>query len=639
MLSDPYFQHQLRSEKTHIMSTICPIGIQNDSEFPRVSSNDNSCPRCAGDVLVHLTTEKFYANICSVLNLYAKFAGATTSSLAMSLDLILERQRGFRSYLEQRNYADSTICNHNRWVYEFLNHAKAFGWIPDGYMSPEWGAVAARIDGSLEVVRHFARRTHPPAELTRPDVDCWVDQQVISGERSFDAANQMANKFIHTMLVLGHTQVDPLRAVRLDTYGIPLAQFPTPLKEEVEALLALRQSDSGDEGIAELLDELDDLDLNDYRDRSEGDESRPPHSQIRAISALLLEQAICRLYGYVHGTKGKNIVSLQMLFNPRVLKNYREWLRTTRKVSEAGLRGSLIPILSAMLQSKTFDPKSLRWIEEFRRQLGTTPSQDEIRMKKAHKQLEYAEVAAIPNKLSKERYRLAHKKVNSSTRRGGLVSRLTLFRLARLSMYDLVIRWYLFLPWRQRNMREMRVDGSEQNLVKMPIPDGFEIDRPKWVMDEEKEAEVKKNPKPEFWLYRFASKENKTGKLIYCVLPKPLVEPLEDYLHKWRPILLKKRSTQTLFLDCRGGRMTAKSFGSMICELALRYGGKRMNPHIFRDVFAFAYLKKRPKDFIQLSIMLWHSKITTTMEYYGGKFNASCGTAAVETWFEEMNLS
>lgn len=621
------------------MSTICPIGTPNATELPSVSPNDKTCPKCAGDVLVHLTSNKLYSKICSALNRYADFVGMPSNARDMSLDLILERQRGFRPFLEQRNYADATICNYNRRVYEFLNHAKALGWIPDGYMSHEWRAVAAKIDGSLEVLRHFAALAPSPAELTRPNVDHWMDQQVISGERSLDAANKMATHFIHTLLVLGYTQVDPLRAVRLDSYGIPLADFPTPLREEVETLLALRQSDSGYDGVAELVDDLDDLDLNDYRDRSEGDESRPPHSQIRAITALLLEAAICRLYGYVHGIKGKDIANLQMLFNPRVLESYRKWLKTKRHLTDAGLRGSLIPILSAMLQSKAFDPKSLRWIQEFRRQLGTTPSQDEIRMKKAHKQLEYAEVAAIPNKLYKERARLAHKKVDPGTRRGVLVRRLTLFRLARLSMFDLVIRWYLFLPWRQRNMREMRVDGPEPNLVKMPIPDGFEIDRPEWVVAEEREAEVKKKPKPEFWLYRFSAKENKTGKLIYCVLPKPLVKPLEDFLLNWRPILLRKESTQTLFLNSRGRRMNAKAFGFMICELALRYGGKRMNPHIFRDVFAFAYLKKRPRDFINLSIMLWHSNITTTMESYGGKFNASCGTAAVETWFEEMELS
>ena len=82
-----------------------------------------------------------------------------------------------------------------------------------------------------------------------------------------------------------------------------------------------------------------------------------------------------------------------------------------------------------------------------------------------------------------------------------------------------------------------------------------------------------------------------------------------------------------------------------MCEISLRYGGdgknrrgKRMNPHIFRDVFAFAYLKNNPRDFVQLSIQLWHSSIDTTMKHYAGKFNASCGTQAVELFAKARGI-
>jgi site-specific recombinase XerD len=146
-------------------------------------------------------------------------------------------------------------------------------------------------------------------------------------------------------------------------------------------------------------------------------------------------------------------------------------------------------------------------------------------------------------------------------------------------------------------------------------------------------------------MYRFTAEENKTGKLIFCVLPKCLVDPLETYL-KYRKTLLQGQDTETLFVNAYGRPMNAVAFGHMICEISLRYGGdgkkrrgKRMNPHIFRDVFAFAYLKENPRDFVQLSIQLWHSSIDTTMKHYAGKFNASCGTQAVESFAKARGIN
>jgi integrase len=228
--------------------------------------------------------------------------------------------------------------------------------------------------------------------------------------------------------------------------------------------------------------------------------------------------------------------------------------------------------------------------------------------------------------------RLARKKVDPTTVRGAQLKKETLFRIARLRMFQLAIRWILLLPWRQRNLRQMKL-GLDKNLFKSKIPSGFEIDKPSWVVDEEA-----KDKNAEFWMYRFTAEENKTGKLIFCVLPKVLVDPLEEYL-KCRETLLQGQASDTLFVNAYGRPMNAVTFGHMMCEISLRYGGdgkkrrgKRMNPHIFRDVFAFAYLKENPRDFVQLSIQLWHSSIDTTMKHYAGKFNASCGTQAVEAF-------
>ncbi len=68
-----------------------------------------------------------------------------------------------------------------------------------------------------------------------------------------------------------------------------------------------------------------------------------------------------------------------------------------------------------------------------------------------------------------------------------------------------------------------------------------------------------------------------------------------------------------------GRGMKPETIADLIRELALRYGGKRLTPHIFRDIFAFEYLKTRPLDFVTLSIQLWHGSVNTTMKYYAGR--------------------
>jgi hypothetical protein len=220
-----------------------------------------------------------------------------------------------------------------------------------------------------------------------------------------------------------------------------------------------------------------------------------PAGSAQSIPDKLLE-AICRLFGYVRDIRGKkNIKTIHQLFNPRVLVSYRRWLKVERLVTPAGLRATFVPIIAAMRQSPDFDPKQLFWLTRFRNTLGELPTEDEIRLRKSQRQLEYDEVAAIPKKIHLEMVRLARKMVDPTTVRGAQLKEETLFRIARLRMFQLAIRWILVLPWRQRNLRQMKL-GLDKNLFKAKIPSGFEIDKPNWVVDEEA-----KNPEAEFWMY------------------------------------------------------------------------------------------------------------------------------------------
>jgi integrase len=61
---------------------------------------------------------------------------------------------------------------------------------------------------------------------------------------------------------------------------------------------------------------------------------------------------------------------------------------------------------------------------------------------------------------------------------------------------------------------------------------------------------------------------------------------------------------------------------------------KAINPHRFRDLFAYAWLKDNPKDFLTLSKILWHKSVQVTIDTYGAEFDVASGVFATEVWSE-----
>ena len=81
--------------------------------------------------------------------------------------------------------------------------------------------------------------------------------------------------------------------------------------------------------------------------------------------------------------------------------------------------------------------------------------------------------------------------------------------------------------------------------------------------------------------------------------------------------------------------MTRSVVTQIVATLTLRHGGRRVTPHLYRDITAYAWLDDHPDDFLRLSKILWHANINTTIEKYGGRFNESNGVWAMESWLDE----
>jgi hypothetical protein len=201
----------------------------------------------------------------------------------------------------------------------------------------------------------------------------------------------------------------------------------------------------------------------------------------------------------VHIKHLQNINSLPDLVTKETVSDFVEWSQEERRAKGASIKIGLSYLHSAIRQHPAYAEFDLKW---FRKLLDAIELEKDSarKQRKAQKYLEYEAVEAIPIKLHAERARAAMKGSR---------------RLARLVMHELLIRWLITLAWRQRNIRECRLGGLHPNLFKGRIPPTSDIDRPDWVRTEEE-----KNPKAEFWMFRFDSDETKTGNEVEALLPR-----------------------------------------------------------------------------------------------------------------------
>jgi integrase len=551
-------------------------------------------PTTVSELLVLLSKEppESFPMLRSTASKIAQFCGTSTEEL--TLDRVYQMRLQFRRYLEKAPYTENSIRTYVNYSNVLIQLARRQGWRPGQELPKEWQQVLALAPKRkcTDIVLYLALIRRTPNDVTVEDVDEWAEGRVQQG-RSYRTTRGKKGRFWRILRDCGHSANIPAVVLRDRIYGIAFDQFPQQLRREVDALLKWKTADFCPD--------------------------RPKGGKIRQVTAEMIREKVCHLLGFAVRIRGlTEINSLPQLVRKEIISDYLAWCINERKVKGRTLQIHLGHLEFAMRQHSAYTSLDLKWFKEILDRLPIEP-ESEQRMRKVKKYLDYPLVEAIPAQLRAERL---------SAAKDGQE------RVAILAMEELLLTWLITLAWRQRNIRECRIGGSRPNLFKAKIPNYIWVDKPAWV-----QAEERSNPESTFWQVHFAPEEiktgTKTGKSIHAVLPRPLIRPLEEYLSVFRPRLVTVRDPGTLFVKGDGTSLNDENVTDLISRLTLKYAGKRVNPHLMRDIVAFAWLKEHPKDYLTLSKILWHSNINYTIKVYGSQFDESSGVCAMEAWIEE----
>jgi integrase len=124
-------------------------------------------------------------------------------------------------------------------------------------------------------------------------------------------------------------------------------------------------------------------------------------------------------------------------------------------------------------------------------------------------------------------------------------------------------------------------------------------------------------PDSPFWLV-FPHFDVKNRVNLEFTLDEGLTRLIDEYVHEFRPTLVRGSNAAWLFPGAAGAPKTANMFSTQITERIQKATGVRMTVHQFRHACAAIYLKHRPGEYETVRRLLGHRNIQTTINFYCG---------------------
>jgi hypothetical protein len=503
----------------------------------------------------------------------------------------------FEAYLEGRRHNRNAVRSYCYFLGVLLRKAEELtGTPPDPELPETWKPIAAKISKVRclkQIIYDAAYNGKSPGEYTDTDLENWGSSKFDQGF-NYDYVKVCKNRFRRLVFTMGLSSdipnLSPPSGYR--PYSIPVEKFPEPLRTEFKNLKQWKSQDYAD--------------------------GRGYRGRHREISSSTLEDWVCRMVGLL-AQGGAAPSSLNDLFTKENVQRFVRLAKELRNMSGTTLRNGLGLAFGAVkhyppLQDAHF-PGKFDWMESVIAQIRPDPDSLKRRSKE-RKWVKYSVLETIPDMIEAEI--MAKPKATPRW-------------VAWMRQEQLILKWLTVLPWRQRNLREAKLasgGGHPANTFKAEVSELSPMDLPSWA-----EAALKANPEEKLWQYAFDEDETKSGREVRGIVPGPLVRLLEDFIANHRPRLIKGTDPGTLFLNQKGGSFTERSISGFVTNVALRYVKRRVNPHLFRDIFAVAYLKDT-RDYLSLSKVLWHKNPKITIEQYARFFDESAGARVVEEWFE-----
>ena len=124
-------------------------------------------------------------------------------------------------------------------------------------------------------------------------------------------------------------------------------------------------------------------------------------------------------------------------------------------------------------------------------------------------------------------------------------------------------------------------------------------------------------PDSDYWL-DFPGYDVKNRIDLRFPLPGFVTEIINEYVHDFRPRLLRGRNEDWLFPGMRSGAKGKISFSGQITKRIQQLIGLRLTVHQFRHAAAAIVLKHRPGEYELVRLLLGHKTVSTTMWFYVG---------------------